>query len=111
MTAGLQNAIVLSLQHPPGIDTARSVQQIARAGWLAHLQLEYARTGRGTHLSRKTHSGPLTVQKALYPEGPDVCHTLILHPPGGIAGNATLAADVNLNADAKGLITMPGVTT
>jgi len=50
------------------------------------------------------------VQKSLFPEGPDVCHTLILHPPGGIAGNDTLAVDVRLGAGAHVLITMPGAT-
>jgi urease accessory protein len=84
--------------------------QPAKPGWLARLHLEYARTERGTHLSRKAHSGPLTIQKALFPEGPDVCHTLILHPPGGIAGNDTLAVDVKLDARAQVLITMPGAT-
>src|SRR5664279_1009148 len=110
MVAGHQNTIVLSVQHPSGIDATCSMKPIARAGWLAHLQLEYARTDRGTHLSRKTHTGPLTVQKSLFPEGPGVCHTLILHPPGGIAGNDTLTVDVNLNAGAQVLITMPGAT-
>jgi urease accessory protein len=86
------------------------MKPIARAGWLAHLQLEYARTDRGTGLRRKTHTGPLTVQKSLFPEGPEVCHTLILHPPGGIAGNDTLAVDVKLNDAAQVLITMPGAT-
>ena len=82
----------------------------ARAGWRAHLQLEYAVARARTALTRRTHSGPLIVQKALYPEGPDVCHTLILHPPGGIAGNDTLAVDLKLNDGAKVLITMPGAT-
>ena len=82
----------------------------ARAGWQAHLQLEYAVARARTALTRRTHIGPLIVQKALYPEGPEVCHTLILHPPGGIAGNDTLAVDVKLNEGAQVLITMPGAT-
>jgi urease accessory protein len=81
-----------------------------RAGWQAHLRLEYAFVRARTVLTGRTHSGPLTVQKALYPEGPDVCHTLILHPPGGIAGNDTLAVDLKLNEGARVLITMPGAT-
>ena len=81
-----------------------------RAGWLARLELEYAIAGTRTALVRRSHIGPLVVQKPLYPEGPDVCHTLILHPPGGIAGNDTLAVDVKLNAGAQVLITMPGAT-
>ncbi len=110
MGAGHQNDIVLSVQPPAGIDLPRSLKPVARPGWLAHLQLEYAHTGRGTHLRRKTHTGPLTVQKSLYPEGAEVCHTLILHPPGGIAGNDQLALDVTLDAGAQVLITMPGAT-
>ena len=82
----------------------------AREGWRARLQLEYAVARARTALTRRTHSGPLIVQKALYPEGPEVCHTLILHPPGGIVGNDMLAVDVKLNTGAQVLITMPGAT-
>lgn len=80
------------------------------AGWLASLQLGYAHANARTALVRRSHNGPLVVQKPLYPEGPAVCHTLILHPPGGIAGNDTLAVDVKLEAGAQVLITMPGAT-
>ncbi|HEV7822503.1 MAG TPA: urease accessory protein UreD, partial [Burkholderiales bacterium] len=110
MTAGYQNNIVLSVPQTVASDITQLKKPPARTGWLAHLQLEYARTERGTHLSRKAHVGPLTVQKSLFPEGPDVCHTLILHPPGGIAGNDTLAVDVRLAAGAHVVITMPGAT-
>lgn len=61
-------------------------------------------------LTQRRHTGPLVVQKPLYPEGPGVCHTLILHPPGGIVGNDTLAVDLKLNAEAQVLVTMPGAT-
>src|SRR5258707_953337 len=108
MLAGYRIDTVLSAQHPLSPAASRLPYPVARPGWLARLQLEYAHTQRGTHLRRKTHSGPLTIQKALYPEGPEVCHTLILHPPGGIAGNDTLAVDVKLDAGAHVLITMPG---
>src|SRR3954471_19831555 len=88
----------------------RNVLAPTPAGWHAHLQLEYAAGRTRTELVRRMHIGPLAVQKALYPEGPEICHTLLLHPPGGIAGNDTLAVDVKLNAGAKVLITMPGAT-
>jgi urease accessory protein len=80
------------------------------ASWLARLQLEYAYANARTALVRRSHSGPLVVQKPLYPEGPAVCHTLILHPPGGIAGNDDLAVDLKLETGAQVVITMPGAT-
>jgi urease accessory protein len=86
------------------------VAAAARKNWLARLDLEYAVVDARTGLTRRSHSGPLVVQKPLYPEGPEVCHTLILHPPGGIAGGDTLAVGVTLKAGANVLITMPGAT-
>ncbi len=77
------------------------------AGWLAQLRLEYANGDGRTHLSRNVHKGPLAVQKSLYPEGPAVCHTLILHPPGGIVGNDMLDIAVRLQPGSRVLITMP----
>ncbi len=77
-------------------------------GWNARLELEYAWSEGRTAPQRRVHSGPLAVQKALYPEGPGVCHTLILHPPGGIVGGDTIAVEVKLNAGSHVLITKPG---
>ena len=79
-------------------------------GWRACLHLEYSAVDGATRVSRREHSGPLTVQKPLYPEGPAVCHSLILHPPSGIVGGDSLEIDVGVNRAAHALITMPGAT-
>jgi urease accessory protein len=90
------------------VGEAHSATESSR--WLARLELEYAVADARTRLARRSHCGPLLVQKSLYPEGPPVCHTLILHPPGGIAGSDELAMDVRLKPGAHTLITMPGAT-
>jgi urease accessory protein len=80
--------------------------------WFARLDLEYSYSSADalTQLTRRSHAGPLVVQKPLYPEGPAVCHTLILHPPGGIAGGDHLDVGITLNAGAQVLVTMPGAS-
>jgi urease accessory protein len=77
-------------------------------GWDAHLVLEYDHGVGGTCLRRRRHHGPLLVQKAFYPEGRDLCHTIVLHPPGGVAGGDTLTLDAHLGKDARVLVTTPG---
>ncbi len=76
--------------------------------WQAQLALEYTRQGGRTALSGREHSGPLLVQKALYPEGDAVCHSIIVHPPGGIAGGDALKLEVRLREDTAALLTTPG---
>jgi urease accessory protein len=76
--------------------------------WQASLDLGFERRGGSTLLVRRQHSGPLRVQKALYPEGPQLCHAIVLHPPAGIAGGDRLQLGIELGAEAQALLTTPG---
>ncbi len=76
--------------------------------WYAKLQLGFSRIGSGTVLSERRHSGPLRVQKALYPEGESVCQILLLHPPSGIAGGDHLHIAAGVGPQAHAQITTPG---
>ena len=86
------------------------------ATWRAQLALEYERrvlhkSERGnerTVLAARRHDGPLVVQKALYPEGDAVCHSIIVHPPAGIVGGDSLEIDARVGAQAHALLTTPG---
>lgn len=77
-------------------------------GWPASLQLEFRRRGSTTLLARNQHFGPLRVQKPLYPEGPELCHALVLHPPAGICGGDQLTMNFDLGPEAQALVTTPG---
>jgi urease accessory protein len=78
------------------------------APWQARLSLEYGLQGRRTVLAGRAHSGPLLVQKPLYPEGDAVCHSIVVHPPGGIAGGDALTLEVRLRENTAALLTTPG---
>jgi urease accessory protein len=80
------------------------------SGWAARLELEYEYASGVTRLTRRRHAGPLMVQKPFYPEGADLCHSLLLHPPGGIAGGDRLEVEVRVGAEARVLVTTPGAT-
>lgn len=77
-------------------------------GWHAELDLGFVRRGESTVLARRRHTGPLAVQKPLYPEGEAVCHAIVLHPPAGIAGGDELRIGVEVEAGAQALLTTPG---
>lgn len=76
--------------------------------WQACLNLGFERRGGGTVLACREHRGPLRIQKALFPEGPELCHAIVLHPPAGIAGGDLLHIDVEVGAGAQALLTTPG---
>jgi urease accessory protein len=79
--------------------------------WHARLNLDYRAepATRGTRLDFR-HDGPLRVLKSLFPEGPEVCHTVLVHPPGGLVGGDTLTVDLALGDGAHALVTTPGAT-
>jgi urease accessory protein len=90
-----------------------AVKQLFRSlspSWLAKLSLSYERTSIGTVLKKSIHEGPLRVQKALYPEGDDICHTVIIHPPAGIAGGDTLEIDVDIGNECHAVLSTPSAT-
>jgi urease accessory protein len=80
-----------------------------RAGWHACLNIELATHGLRTILARRSHIGPLVVQRPFYPEG-DVCHIYLVHPPGGVVGGDTLELRAHAQAGTHTLITTPAAT-
>jgi urease accessory protein len=78
--------------------------------WAAELHIRFSRRNGRTLLIENRHTGPLLVQKALYPEGREVCHVVIVHPPGGIAGGDDLNIQIDLEAGSSAVLTTPAAT-
>lgn len=81
--------------------------KLSTRGWQAELDLRYARREARSYLAERRHHGPLTVQRSFYPEGEGLCHTYILHPPGGVVGGDSLSVNVLVEEEAEALLTTP----
>ncbi len=89
-----------ALNHP--------LNQTSVKRWEARLNLDFNVSKGRSYLAKKQHFGPLVLQKTLHPEGDAVCHGVIIHPPGGVAGGDELTLNISLAANAKALLTTPG---
>jgi urease accessory protein len=92
-----------------GVAEVDGVGGVGNVGWTAALELGFAAdadTG-ATRLAHRAHRGPFVVQRPLLPEGPDLCHVYLLHPPGGLVGGDELRLDLRVGPDAQALITTP----
>ncbi len=76
--------------------------------WHANLNLVFAKKNKRSYLAKNLHFGPLVLQKSLHPEGEEVCHGVIIHPPGGVAGGDALTLNVDVSEAAHALLTTPG---
>lgn len=79
-----------------------------KSEWLASLELDLVSGPFGTQITKTVRQGPLSVQKAFYPEGKACAHIYLLHPPAGIVSGDDLSVFINLDEQAHGLITTPG---
>jgi len=76
--------------------------------WRGSLAIDY-RLREGRTIAHDRHDGPLRVLRALYPEA-GVCHSVLVHPPGGVVCGDELAIELTLGEGAHALVTTPGAT-
>ena len=97
---------------PPLPNPSPSGGEGLATGWSARLNLRFEpREVNGaarTVMTERNHFGPLRILKPLYPEGDDICHAVIVHPPGGIVAGDSLAVDLRVDSGAHALATTPG---
>ncbi|WP_415721734.1 urease accessory protein UreD [Photobacterium ganghwense] len=103
-------------QRFPAISTKPTPDSLAeQSGWKAEIQLGFspARTMAAetpkTVVRHRRQSGPLAIQRPLYPEG-SPCHVYLLHPPGGVVGGDQLRIQAQSDSGAHALVTTPGAT-
>jgi len=89
------------------VEPAPSPRHGAAGGWAASLSLGFSARGARTVLTRRSHQGPLQVQRPFYPPGERACHVYILHPPGGVVGGDSLALRAQVEPGAHALLTTP----
>jgi urease accessory protein len=83
-----------------------SLQRESEA-WQARLTLEVLRDQQRSRLGARQHVGPLRVQRPFYPEGEEVVHVYLLHPPGGLVGGDRLETQIRVREGASALVTTP----
>jgi len=89
------------------------ISQAQPPGWRAHLSLDFDTSlvaGHQKTVLQHRHQGPLRIQKALYPDGPQCCHAVIVHPPGGIAAGDELEIQAKVSRHGHALVTTPSAT-
>lgn len=85
-----------------------TIDDVGADAWQARLALGFSDAAGTTRLTERVHSGPLRVQKALYPEGGAVCHAIVVHPPGGVVGGDQLSITVRVGSNARAFLSTPG---
>ena len=73
--------------------------------WHGIVDLEYAKINESTQLIKAYSQAPFKIQRSFYPEGKEICQSVILHTAGGIVGGDRLSQQINLQSETKVLLT------
>ncbi|MGB3508223.1 MAG: urease accessory protein UreD [Microcoleaceae cyanobacterium] len=73
--------------------------------WHGSLNLIYGKQNNTTQILTSKNQAPLKIQRSFYPEGKDVCHSMILHTAGGVVGGDRLSINIKLQPTSHALIT------
>ncbi|MGK7888650.1 MAG: urease accessory protein UreD [Leptolyngbyaceae cyanobacterium] len=123
---------------PSGKMETSSDQTAAATGWQGELALEFgaiappmmsspfpeqsktlpatpqtnpqANSQTQTQIVHRYATAPLKVQRPFYPEGPSVCHSVIVHTAGGMVGGDRLSLSLQAHPNARALITTPAAS-
>lgn len=76
--------------------------------WLARLEMTFSHRQQKTKLVNTLREGPLSVQRAFYPETTGAAHLYLLHPPAGIVSGDELHVAATLEENCQVLLTTPG---
>ena len=78
------------------------------SGWERRAGARVRRRRRRDHGSRAARTAVRSlVQRPFFPEGREVCHVYLLHPPGGLVGGDELRSICAVGAGAHALVTTP----
>ncbi|MDF5721769.1 MAG: urease accessory protein UreD [Rhizonema sp. PD37] len=84
---------------------SQTLAEVPLSNWHGKLNLVYAHNQGKTALIYNQNQAPLKVQRPFYPEGQEVCHSVILHTAGGVVGGDRLSSNFHLQPNAQVLIT------
>lgn len=73
--------------------------------WHGSLNVIYGKQNNTTQILASKNQAPLKIQRPFYPEGREVCHSIILHTAGGIVGGDRLSINMELQPTTHALIT------
>lgn len=75
--------------------------------WHGKLEITYQNRDNQTQILSNYSQAPFKIQSPFYPEGKNICHSIILHTAGGMVGSDILSQKITLNDNCKTLITTP----
>ncbi len=82
-----------------------TILEDSESGWHGIVDLVYANQNGKTQVTGCYTQSPFKIQRPFYPEGQEICHSVVLHTAGGIVSGDKLYQNLYLQDNAKSLIT------